>query len=114
MFGAGLGLLWWVIRWKPRRALANRYAVPIHAGTVNSWPDLIRAYEALAVNRFGLSATHWHHRQIGQQLANNSDRHEAERLTDLYELGRYAAHVEPLNDWQPVRDSLRKLAGVAK
>ncbi len=107
-------LLWWVIRWKPRRALANRHAMPIHADTVNSWPDLIRAFEALAINRFGVSATHWHHRQIGQQLANNSDRHEAEKLTDLYEHGRYAAQVEPVTDWQPVRDGLRRLAGDVK
>lgn len=76
--------------------------------TVSSREQLIRAVEHLTLLRFGRDARHWHHRRIERRLAAVAEKSDAEALTRIYELARYAPHAD--TDWSAARPLLRRLA----
>lgn len=94
-------------------------AWPVPPGAVSSRQDVIRAFEYLALLRFGPAAAACHHRQLAERLAeqdsaNPSRRQAAEMLAWLYEQARYAPAGETLSQEQlsDARHALCSLAGV--
>jgi hypothetical protein len=92
---------------------------PVPPGAVSTRQDVIRAFEYLALLRFGPAAAACHHRQLAERLAeqdggNPSRRQVAEMLAWLYEQARYAPDGEALSHEQlsDARHALCSLAGV--
>jgi hypothetical protein len=92
---------------------------PVAPGAVATRQDVIRAFEYLALVRFGPAAAACHHRQLAERLAeqdnaNPGRRQAAEMLAWLYEQARYAPAAETLSSEQlsDARHALCFLAGV--
>jgi hypothetical protein len=92
---------------------------PVPPNAVSSRQDVIRAFEYLALLRFGPAAAACHHRQLAERLAeqdsgNPGRRQAAEMLAWLYEQARYAPDGETLSPEQlsDARHALCSLAGV--
>jgi hypothetical protein len=90
---------------------------PVRPDAVRTRDDLVRAFEYLALLRFGLAARSQNHREIADSLAEYESHHRAaaERLAGLYEQARYAPPDEALPDAElaAARADLSLLAGVA-
>lgn len=114
MVGLALALLWKVIRWTPAARLSEKHRrLSLHLDHVNSWPELIRAFEGVAMNRFGPDAVHWNHRQIVQNFGDVGEQTDVVALASLYESARYAPTLSKEPDWFVVRGSLRRIAGAS-
>jgi hypothetical protein len=111
MVAVGVGVLWWVIRWQPRKAPTSIPHRVIPIDTVGSWSDLVAAFEALALNRCGPEAEHWHHRRIESQLVLQAAPADVHALSHLYEQGRYAQEPPADMNWEEVRERFRRLTG---
>jgi hypothetical protein len=92
---------------------------PVPPNAVSSRQDVIRAFEYLALLRFGPAAAACHHRRLAERLAeqdsgNPGHCQSAEMLAWLYEQARYAPDGEALSQEQlsDARHALCSLAGV--
>jgi hypothetical protein len=92
---------------------------PVPPAAVATRQDVIRAFEYLALLRFGPAAAACHHRQLAERLAEQDGgkpgrRQAAEMLAWLYEQARYAPDGEALSQEQlsDARHALCSLAGV--
>jgi hypothetical protein len=90
---------------------------PVLPEAVRTRDDLVRAFQYLALLRFGLAACSRNHREIADGLGEGDSIHRAaaERLAGLYEQARYAPPDEALPDADlaGARADLSLLAGVA-
>jgi len=113
MVGLSFALLWKVIRWTPQHNVGlNKFKRrKLDLDHVNSWPDLIRAFEGIALNQFGQEALHWNHRRLAASLATSSLSNDVDSVSALYEQGRYAPNLGSPPSWEPIRAALRRLAG---
>lgn len=127
LVAAGLVLVAGVLLWQLLSRVAKRSGHegsawrlgpwPIAPGLVSSPAEFIKAFEYLALLRFGLPARSWNHRQISEGLQADSKRDSApaaRRLMHLYEEARYA----PSASWSPemmtgARRDLCLVAGVS-
>jgi hypothetical protein len=119
-------LLWQIARWSGSKAGRGEQAEwrlgpwPVSPAAVSTGPELVRAFEYLALLRLGLKASTCHHRELANRLAGQDEgdpargRHAAEQLADLYEQARYAPAGEPLSpeELADARHALCYLAGV--
>jgi len=121
--GAVALFLWAVLRrrgWVLLRRAENRWQLgpwPVRPEAVRTRDELVRAFEYLALLRFGLAACSQNHREIADHLGQSELHHRAaaERLAGLYEQARYAPPEEALPDADlaAARADLSLLAGVA-
>jgi len=110
--------IWRLAVRRPRPAANGRWRLgpwPVDPAAVGTRDDVIRAFEYLALLRFGPAAQHWHHRQVADRLAETSgDRTAAATLAGLYEQARYAPTVAvPAAVWEGARPALGRLVGAA-
>jgi hypothetical protein len=107
--GLLLGIRMWALKGPPpaQRALL---ALP---ASIATRADLRRAFEALALNRFGDEARPWNHRHVAHRLGGGP---AAAELTRLYEQARYAPGDGPLSvgDRASADRCLAQLAGGAE
>lgn len=103
-------------RLRPQAGMTSRrrreLAASLDAGTLTNGADLIRAFETLALLRYGEPARTWHHRATAAGFAAD-ERDAADRLASLYESARYApGEPEPTDDQlAAARRDLARLAG---
>ena len=92
-------------------AAANRALLPVPAA-IATRAQLLQAFEALALNRFGDEARPWNHRLVAHRFGGGP---AIESLTRLYEQARYAPGDAPLSagDRESANRSLTQLAGGA-
>jgi hypothetical protein len=110
--------IWRLAARRPRPGANGRWRPgpwPVDPAAVGTRDEVIRAFEYLALLRFGPAARQWHHRRVAERLADASgDRAAAATLAGLYERARYApAGAVPAEVWQRARSALGRLAGSA-
>jgi hypothetical protein len=106
-----VGLLVAMRMWATKTsAAADRTLLPVPAA-IATRAQLLQAFEALAINRFGDAARPWNHRLVAHRLGGGS---AIEVLTRLYEQARYAPGGElSAGDRESANRSLAQLAGGA-
>jgi hypothetical protein len=107
-----VGLILALRLWRTKTsAVVERPLVPMPV-VIADGTDLRRAFEALALNRFGVEAKPWNHRLVAHRLGDGP---AARELARLYEKIRYAPGNEPLSaaDRESAGRSLAELAGGA-
>ena len=107
-----VGLLVALRMWARKAAgTEERPRLPVPAAIADG-SDLRRAFEVLALSRFGVEAKPWNHNLVAHRLGDGP---AARELARLYEQIRYAPGDQPLSsaDRESARRSLAELAGGA-
>jgi hypothetical protein len=107
-----VGLLAATRMWMTKASAApDRALLPVPTA-IATRAELLRAFEAIAINRFGDAARPWNHRLVAHRFGGGG---AIDALTRLYEQARYAPGQESLSagDRESANRSLAQLAGGA-